>query len=102
MFFLEVLPTLPAGTLVGIHDIYLPDDYPPQWNDRYYSEQYLLAAYLLAGCRWLEPALAAWYVSSHPELEDVCSRCGRTRASKASSDMAGAFWLAVKERTPAR
>ena len=32
VFFLEVLPTLPAGTLVGIHDIYLPDDYPADWT----------------------------------------------------------------------
>jgi Methyltransferase domain len=27
-FFLEVLPALPAGVLVGIHDVFLPDDYP--------------------------------------------------------------------------
>ena len=47
-FFLDVLPTLPDETLVQIHDIYLPDDYPPQWNDRYYNEQYLLATWLLA------------------------------------------------------
>ncbi len=23
---------LPAGVLVGVHDIFLPDDYPPQWS----------------------------------------------------------------------
>jgi SAM-dependent methyltransferase len=68
VFFLDVLPSLPTGTLVGIHDVFLPDDYPPQWNDRYYSEQYLLAAYLLAGCAWLDPILAAWYVSARPDL----------------------------------
>lgn len=48
-FFLDVLPALPNGVLVGIHDIYLPYDYPVEIADRYYSEQYVLAAWLLGG-----------------------------------------------------
>jgi hypothetical protein len=48
VFFLEVLPRLPPGVLVHIHDIFLPDDYPEAWNSRLYSEQYLLAAMLLS------------------------------------------------------
>jgi methyltransferase family protein len=48
-FFLEVIPRLRPGILVHIHDVFLPSDYPPQWNNRYYSEQYLLAAMLLCG-----------------------------------------------------
>lgn len=46
-FFLDVLPRLPSGTIVHIHDIFIPGDYPAQWIHRYYSEQYLLACYLL-------------------------------------------------------
>ena len=99
VFFLEVLPTLPAGTLVGIHDIYLPDDYPPQWNDRYYSEQYLLAAYLLAGCQWLEPALAAWYASTHPELGRCLQSLWEHPRLEGVERHGGAFWLTVTERT---
>jgi hypothetical protein len=49
VFFLEVMPRLPAGALVHIHDIYLPDDYPKTWANRYYTEQYLLASWLLGG-----------------------------------------------------
>jgi predicted O-methyltransferase YrrM len=49
--FLEILPRLPAGVIVGIDDVYLPYDYPPAWRDRYYSEQYVLAAWLLGGAR---------------------------------------------------
>ncbi len=100
VFFLEVLPSLAAGTLVGIHDIYLPDDYPPQWNDRYYSEQYLLAAYLMAGCRWLEPTLAAWYVSSHPELGRRLQSLWEHPRMKGVERHGGAFWFTVKERAP--
>lgn len=48
VFFLEILPRLRPGVRVHIHDVTLPNDYPPAYNRRYYSEQYLLAAYLLA------------------------------------------------------
>ena len=47
VFFLEVLPRLAAGVVVGIHDIFWPDDYPPKWLDSYYNEQYVLGAYML-------------------------------------------------------
>jgi hypothetical protein len=53
VFFLEVLPNLPAGVLIGIDDIFLPWDYPPTWERRVYGEQYLLASALLAApSRW--------------------------------------------------
>ena len=48
VFFLEVIPKLPNGTLVHIHDIFLPLDYPPDWMGRYFSEQFLLATMLLS------------------------------------------------------
>ena len=47
VFFVDVLPNLQSGTLVGIHDIFWPRDYPAAWKDRLYNEQYMLAAYLL-------------------------------------------------------
>ena len=46
--FLDIIPYLNSGVLIGMHDIFLPYDYPPEWKNRYYSEQYLLATYLLA------------------------------------------------------
>ncbi len=48
VFFCEILPQLPRGVTAGIHNIFLPCDYPEEWTGRYYSEQYLLASYLLA------------------------------------------------------
>jgi predicted O-methyltransferase YrrM len=44
--FNRILPTLPSGIIVHIHDIYLPDDYPPQWAWRGYNEQQGVAALL--------------------------------------------------------
>ena len=58
--------------LVGIHDIFLPDDYPPQWADRFYSEQYLLAAWLLGGGGGCEIVLPAHFIRSVPELDSIC------------------------------
>jgi hypothetical protein len=71
VFYLEVLPELAPGVLVGIHDILWPDDYLPEWADYWFSEQYLLGAYLLAETPWLTPLLACNYVSGHPDLSKV-------------------------------
>ena len=47
--FLEVFPYLQPGVHVHFHDIFLPWGYPLEWTGRHYSEQYLLACWLLAG-----------------------------------------------------
>ncbi len=46
----RLLPTLPAGVLVHIHDIFLPDPYSAAWDWRGYNEQ-LVVADLMAGGR---------------------------------------------------
>jgi len=63
IFFLEILPSLPPGVIIHLHDIFLPFDYPPEWRERYYSEQYLLAAWLLAGEDKLELLLSSAFIS---------------------------------------
>jgi len=56
--FLEVLPRIKPGVIVHIHDIALPMEYPPEFAERGYGEQYMLAALLLTGDSWevLAPA----------------------------------------------
>jgi len=44
-----VLPALPAGVLVHVHDVFLPDGYPAAWRRRGYNEQLLVAALLAGG-----------------------------------------------------
>ena len=41
ILFMNLLPRLRDGVVVHLHDIFWPFDYPPEWNDRYSSEQYL-------------------------------------------------------------
>ena len=47
--FNRVMPALPAGVLVHIHDIFLPDDYPAIWDWRGYNEQLGVVAMLTGG-----------------------------------------------------
>ncbi|MDH3734025.1 MAG: class I SAM-dependent methyltransferase [Gemmatimonadota bacterium] len=50
-FFLSVLPALPAGAVVHVHDVFLPYEYPREWviDQRWgWGEQYVLQAYLQA------------------------------------------------------
>lgn len=45
----RVLPRLPAGVRVHIHDIFLPDPYPEAWAWRGYNEHQVVAALLAGG-----------------------------------------------------
>ena len=45
----HVLPGLPAGVVVHVHDVFLPDDYPPEWEWRGYNEQLLVAPLIHGG-----------------------------------------------------
>lgn len=46
---LDVLPRLAANVIVHIHDILLPDPYPPAWEWRAYNEQTVAGALLVGG-----------------------------------------------------
>jgi Methyltransferase domain len=71
--FMDLLPRLRQGVLVHIHDIFWPYDYPPEWNDRYYSEQYLLGAYLLGtGTPGAKVLLPNAFIAHDRELAENC------------------------------
>jgi hypothetical protein len=69
--FLDIVPRLRPGVLVHFHDVFLPYDYPPRWGKRYYSEQYVLAARLLARELGVEVLLPNAFISRDPELSRV-------------------------------
>jgi hypothetical protein len=71
VFFLEVLPRLRPGIFVQVHDVYLPFDYPPELAERLYSEQYLLACYLLSGSGRLHVELPNAFISQDQELRSI-------------------------------
>ena len=59
MILNRILPVLAPGVLVHIHDILLPDPYPPAWEWRGYTEQNGLAGWMLGGA--YAPVFASHY-----------------------------------------
>ena len=60
----RVLPRLPAGTVVHAHDVFIPFDYPPRYQARFYTEQYVLQAMLQHNPRY-EVLFAGKYLAAH-------------------------------------
>jgi hypothetical protein len=93
MLFLDVLPRLKPGVLVQVHDVTLPYDYPPEWTGRYYSEQYLLAAYLLGGGSSLDVVLPCAFASDDPELNGILSPIWTADWMAGVEAYGGSFWF---------
>ena len=92
VMFMEMLGRLPKGCLYGLHDIFLPFDYPEEWaRTRFYSEQYMLAAYLFGGGDGDEIHLPARYCASVPEI--ISALDGLWKLDVAVSPDGGAFWM---------
>ncbi len=90
--FLDVLPRLKPGIAVGFHDINIPWDYPNEVAERYYSEQYLLSAFLLGGGGNTRVIAPMFYFgveeSLARKLTPLWSALGLPSTSRGS-----AFWL---------
>ncbi|MBI5723816.1 MAG: class I SAM-dependent methyltransferase [Planctomycetes bacterium] len=93
VFFLEVLPRLRPDVLVGIHDVFLPADYPPRWLERFYSEQYVLAAYLLGKGSAMDIILPAAFVADDPELSQTLAPLAGLPCLKGREISGGSFWF---------
>jgi predicted O-methyltransferase YrrM len=59
MILNRILPLLAPGVLVHIHDVLLPDPYPPEWAWRGYTEQSGLSGWVLGGA--YVPVFASHY-----------------------------------------
>lgn len=62
------MPALPPGMLFGLHDIFLPHDYPAAWKDRFYSGPYLMMTYLLGDAANDDVMLPVNWATSQPDL----------------------------------
>ncbi len=89
VFLLEILPRLRPGVLVHIHDIFLPYDYPTDWTDRHYSEQYVIAAALMAPRRQLDVVFPATFVQRDAALGRAVASGWGPRARGGT----GSFWV---------
>lgn len=93
VFFTEILPVLKSGCHYGIHDIFLPSDYPQAWLSRLYNEQYLLMTYLLGGAGGDEIVMPVHYVQQTASLLSVLDPLLHHPALGGTMALGGAFWM---------
>ena len=88
----HVLPLLPKGILVHVHDIFLPDAYPDSWVWRGYNEQAAIAALLQGGGYGL--LFASRYTATRmAERLTKSPILTQARVTKDQDDLAGSLWL---------
>ncbi|MEA3254644.1 MAG: class I SAM-dependent methyltransferase [Candidatus Altiarchaeota archaeon] len=92
--YLEILPRLNKGVIIHVHDIFLPAEYHKKWvlqDYRFYTEQYLLHAFLTFNSVF-EVLLGGSYMHlKHPEkLEATFS------SYKREERWPGSFWMRKK------
>ncbi|GAB4379323.1 MAG: class I SAM-dependent methyltransferase [Salibacteraceae bacterium] len=97
VFFLDVLPKLKEGVMVQVHDIYLPYDYPQFMCDRFYSEQYGLAMYLLANAERYETILPNYFISEDEELSGMIAPIWEHENLRGVECHGGSFWFSIRE-----
>lgn len=95
--FLELLPALKKGVIVHVHDIYLPYDYPQFMCDRFYSEQYLLAAFILANPEKYKTIFPAYFISEDSKLAERISEIWDSPNTKDVEKHGGSFWLRIEK-----
>lgn len=88
--FLELLPQLPAGVLVHIHDIPWPFEYWPRWvaQGRYWNEAYLLRALLVGN-----PGLRILWFSSYMERVHREVLDAQWPEFRAGDDAGASMWM---------
>lgn len=90
--YLELIPRLKKGVIVHCHDIFLPAEYPKEWvteEHRFWSEQYLLQAFLAFNESFQILWAGQFMHLHHPELLEN-SFSSYNRMSKNSP---GSLWL---------
>ncbi len=93
VFFTEILPGLPPGLVYGMHDIYLPGDYPPEWAERFYSEQYLLASYLHGGADGDDIVAPLAYLYHDTDLPSAFTRTFDQLGLAQALRYGNSFWM---------
>lgn len=98
--FNRIFPTLPAGVLVHVHDIFLPYDYPPKLKKWWFSEQNALIGWIASG--YFDVVFPSHYVQRH-HADYIDDRVGSPFGSLLRRN-AGSIWLrrAAQSTAPIR
>ncbi|AOY82931.1 class I SAM-dependent methyltransferase [Moorena producens JHB] len=96
VIFLDIFYKLKPGVIVEFHDIFLPYDYPQKWEKRHYSEQYVLAAYLLAEGSKFDIILPNAFIGYDPYLKAIMSSLWQSPEMTGVNKGGASFWLQMK------
>ena len=97
VFYMEIFPQLNKGVIVHIHDIYLPYDYPQFMCDRFYTEQYGLAMYVMANPKRYKTIFPCYFVSEDEELAKQLEPIWNLDNLKEVERHGGSYWLQIGE-----
>jgi hypothetical protein len=96
VFATEIIPEVSKKKLlIGVHDIFLPYDYPEDWLKRYYSEQYVLFPYILS--KYVTVLLPNYYVSVNTHLREIAA--GIADVPGLTQHRPAAIWLEFSSET---
>ena len=87
LLFNRIIPLLPSGARVHVHDIFLPDEYPEQWAWRRYNEQDFIKNLLP---RYAVEFSSHWIASRRP---DLLQRGVLGRLPLAAGALESSLWL---------
>lgn len=89
--YLKVIPQLPVGTYVHIHDIRFPYEYPKSWllkKHRFWTEQYLLQSFLAFNNSFKVIWSGNWMSEMHGQrLEEILPNY------ETDGGWPGSFWI---------
>jgi hypothetical protein len=94
--FLDVLPRLKNGVFAEFHDISLPYDYSAGFAERYYSEQYLLAVYILLQNNKFNIVLPNSFISEDSDLNNVLKGLWDEPKMQKVPSFGCSFWIQTK------
>lgn len=94
--FLELFPILRKGVIVHVHDIYLPYDYPQFMCDRAYSEQYVLAACILANPAKYHTLCPNFFISEDADLKKILEPVWNHPTLAEVEKHGGSYWLQIR------
>jgi len=94
--FMDIIPSLKKGVLIHIHDIFLPYDYPKNWINRYYSEQYVLAPFILYAEEKFEILLPNYFLSQNQDAIEVISKIYKNENKDFKEPTSASFWMLTK------
>jgi predicted O-methyltransferase YrrM len=83
--YLQIVPRLPEGVVIHIHDIFYPFDYPREWvidNGWRWNEQYLVSAMMM-----FDPGVEVLWAGHYLQ------RTQRTMLSQFSQGLASSLWI---------